>query len=113
MRFTPVLPVAAFEIEIKTGTDAKHIKGSVSNLDNLGAQMGIIVVGSGNLDLLRKKDVHKNKSDIQLEKILIDRVYRWVYAEFQARTRIVIMSERQVIEWAKRLGVSIPTRVEA
>lgn len=107
MRLMPVLPVAAFEIEIKTGTNAKHIKGSVSNLDNLGAQIGIIVIGQGNLDAFRKITTYKGKSDGELEKILMDRVYRWVYAESQPRRRIVIMSESQVVDWAKRLGVNM------
>ena len=31
MRVHPALPVVAFEIELKTGLNAKHIKGSVSN----------------------------------------------------------------------------------
>ncbi|MBI4587654.1 MAG: hypothetical protein HY725_02350 [Candidatus Rokubacteria bacterium] len=31
MRLHPALPVVAFEIELKTGLNAKHIKGSVSN----------------------------------------------------------------------------------
>ena len=30
MRFHPVLPVVAFEVEVKTGLNAKHIKGAAS-----------------------------------------------------------------------------------
>lgn len=107
MRFSPVIPVAAFEIEIKTGTSAKHIKGSVSNLDNLGAQMGVIGIGAGNLDALRKVNAHKDKSDKELEQILINRVYRWVYAESQPRGRVVIMFEDQLIKWAEHIGIDV------
>ncbi len=107
MRFSPVIPVAAFEIEIKTGTNAKHIKGSVSNLDNLGAQLSIIGIGSGNLEAIRKPAVHKNKNDSELQKILMDRVYRWVYAEAQPRGRVVIMFEEEIVSWATHIGVDV------
>ena len=105
MRFSPVIPVAAFEIEIKTGTNAKHIKGSVSNLDNLGAQIGIVGIGAGNLDTLRSSSTHKDKSDSELRNILMDRVYRWVYAESQPRNRVVIMFETEILNWAKHIGI--------
>ena len=71
--------------------------------------MGVIAIGSGNLESVRKSaKAHADRTEAQLEKILMDRVYRWVYAESQPRSRIVVMSERQVIDWAKRLGVKIP-----
>jgi hypothetical protein len=54
MRYAPVLPVVGFEIELHTGLNAKHVKGSVSNLSNLGAQLGVIVIGEGNLTALHK-----------------------------------------------------------
>lgn len=41
LRRAPVLPVAAFEVENKTGLNAKHIKGSVSNLNNAGRRWGL------------------------------------------------------------------------
>ena len=107
MRFSPVLPVVAFEIEIKTGTNAKHIKGSVSNLDNVGAQLGSIGIGSGNLDTLKKSTTHKDKSNTELQSMLMDRVYRWVYAESQPRSKVVIMFEDQIVEWAKHIGINI------
>lgn len=105
MRYAPVLPVAAFEIEIQTGLQAKHVKGSVSNLSNLGALLGVVVIGNKSLELLRKQTKgNAEKSDAELEKILRDRVYRWVYAEAQPRNRVIVMFEREVFEWAKRLG---------
>lgn len=107
MRFCPVIPIVAFEIEIKTGSNAKHIKGSVSNLDNLGAQLGIIGIGSGNLETIKKPLVHKDKSKIELKNMLMERVYRWVYAEAQPRSRVVIMFEDQIIEWAVNIGIDI------
>lgn len=48
MRRTPLLPIAGFEVELHTGLNAKHVKGSVSNLNVLGAPLGIVVIGNGN-----------------------------------------------------------------
>jgi hypothetical protein len=101
MRFDPVLPVYGFEVEIKTGLNAKHIKGSVSNLDILGAQVGVIIIGTGNIQQAKKTSRElAEMSDAEVSRKLMDRVYRWVYAEAQPRSRIVVMSERQVRDWA-------------
>jgi hypothetical protein len=98
----PVLPIVGFEIELHTASNAKHVKGSVTNLDNLGASMGIILLGRGNLDDLRKRSSsHKGKSETQLWKLLVQKVSTWVYAESQRRTRIVIMTEEELVEWAR------------
>lgn len=40
-----------------------------------------------------------------LETELLERAYRWVHAEAQPKGRIVIMSERELLEWAQREGV--------
>ena len=105
MRYAPVLPVAAFEVELQTGLNAKHVKGSVSNLSNLGALLGVVVIGTKSLELLKKQTVgNASKTMEQLEQMLRDRVYRWVYAEAQPRTRVIVMFEREVAEWANRLG---------
>ena len=105
MRYAPVLPVAAFEVELQTGLNAKHVKGSVSNLSNLGALLGVIVIGTKSIALLKKQTKgNATKTDEELEHILRDRVYRWVYAEAQPRTRIIVMFEREVAAWATRLG---------
>lgn len=104
MRYAPVIPVAAFEVELQTGLNAKHVKGSVSNLSNLGAQLGVIVIGNKSLELLKKQTIgNASKTSQELEQLLRDRVYRWVYAEAQPRTRVIVMFEREVEEWAKRL----------
>ena len=104
MRYSPVLPVAAFEIELQTGLNAKHVKGSVSNLSNLGALLGVVVIGTQSLMLLRKQTKgNAKKNDEELEQLLRDRVYRWVYAEAQPKTRVIVMFEREVAEWADRL----------
>jgi len=108
IRRHPVLPVVGFEVEIRTGLNAKHVKGSVSNLNNLGAQLGVIAIGAGNLDLLRSKPPHQQKHDRDLEVLLLERVYRWVYAESQPTGRIVVMPEREIVEWAQRLKVEVP-----
>jgi hypothetical protein len=107
MRFSPVLPVIGFEVELRTGLNAKHIKGSVANLDTLGAQVGVIVLGSGNIALARAKTrafALLTEKDVQTE--LVQRAYRWVYAEAQPRTRIAIMTEEQIQVWAMAVGIS-------
>ncbi len=106
MRHHPVLPVVGFEIELKTGLNAKHIKGSVSNLDNLGAQLGVVVLGAGNVDAaLAASRAAVKPTREQAEKALMSRVYRWVYAEAQPRNRVVIMTEPQVRAWARKVGL--------
>ena len=105
LRRNAALPIAAFEVENKTGLNAKHVKGSVSNLNNSGAQMGVIVIGNESLALLKKQSKYSKQDDVELEKELSDRAYRWVYAEAQPKGRVVLMSERELIEWAVREGV--------
>jgi hypothetical protein len=110
-RHTPVLPVVGFEVEIRTGTNPKHVKGSVSNLNNLGALMGVVVIGAGVLPYVKSKSkALANSSDLEVEKVLMERVYRWVYAESQPAGRVVVMSERQVVDWARHAGVAIPSQ---
>lgn len=104
MRFAPVLPIVGFEIEWGTGLNAKHVKGSVSNLNNLGAQLGVIVIAQHNVIALGKQPPYKDWNQPELEKILRDRVYRWVYAEARAQGRVIVMSEREVISWAAAHG---------
>jgi hypothetical protein len=105
MRYAPVLPVVGFEIEVHTGLNAKHVKGSVSNLSNLGAQLGVIVIGNGNLTALKKQPAHEKKSDKDIRQMLCDRVYRWVYAEAQPKGRIIVMFEDEVTAWANNTGI--------
>jgi hypothetical protein len=112
MRYAPVLPVVAFEVEWGTGLNAKHVKGSVSNLSNLSAQLGVIVIAQHNLVSLQKLPPHTERKAEELEDILHDRVYRWVYAEAQARGRIIVMFEREVIKWAETKGLT-PSSVSA
>lgn len=102
LRRVPVLPIVAFEVENKTGLNAKHIKGSVSNLNNSGAQMGVIVIGNESLLLLGKQPAYLSKKPAELEDELIQRAYRWIHAEAQPKGRVVLMSERELIEWAQR-----------
>ena len=105
LRYAPVLPVIGFEIEFATALNAKHVKGSVSNLSNLGAQLSIIVVAKHNLDALGSQPAHKNDPPEKLKMILTDRMYRWVYAEAQAKGRIIVMFEEEVKKWAKTKGL--------
>jgi hypothetical protein len=55
---------------------------------------------------------HTERKAEELEDILHDRVYRWVYAEAQARGRIIVMFEREVIKWAATKGLT-PSSVGA
>jgi len=109
LRRVPVLPIVAFEVENKTGLNAKHVKGSVSNLNNSGAQMGVIVIGDESFALLGKQPAHAAKKPAELESELLERAYRWLYAEAQPNGRIVLMSERELFEWAKREGLQLAT----
>ena len=88
------------------------MKGSVSNLNNSGAQMGVILIGDESLALLKKQPKHSQKQSPALETELLERAYRWVYAEAQPTGaqptgRVVLMSERELVEWAKREGISV------
>ena len=119
MRYAPVLPAFGFEIEFHTGLNAKHVKGSVSNLSNLGAQLGVIVIGHANLETLASQFAATNKAAIstkalvqkqpeEFRKSLCDRIYRWVYAEAQPRSRIIVMFEDEVRAWAEKITANVP-----
>jgi len=98
----PKLLVVGFEIEYKTATNPKHVKGSIANLDDLGASMGVLVLGKENLNALRKyAQIYQEKGDDELWEILLEKVRLWVN-EAHPKTRIVIMTEDEVREWAKR-----------
>ena len=98
----PKLPVVGFEIEYKTATNPKHVKGSIANLDDLGASRGVLVLGKENLNALRKyAQIYQEKGDDELWEILLEKVRLWVN-EAHPKTRIVIMTEDEVREWAKR-----------
>jgi hypothetical protein len=107
MRHNPVLPIVGFEVEKKTALNAKHVKGSISNLDNLGAQMGVLVIGSENLESLRRQTAHAKDDTKQLEKILMARVYKSIYEESKPRNRIVVMWQKDVEAWAKNLKIDV------
>lgn len=109
LRRSPVLPLVGFEIELSTANSSKHVKGSISNLNNLAAPVGVLVIGNASISTLQERTKSlRDKSDIAVERNLVDRVYRWIYAESQPATRVVIMTEREIIAWAARLGVAIP-----
>lgn len=110
IRFDPVIPVFGFEVEIKTGLNPKHIKGSVSNLNTLCAQVGVVVIGSGNIAAARSavKTLAKT-SDADIEAGLVKRAYGWINAEAQPRGRVVLMTERQILLWANNSGCTAGT----
>jgi hypothetical protein len=95
LRYALVIPVVGFEVEFKTAHNAKHIKGSVSNLNNLGAQLGVIVLGTDNLEAMRKQDQYKEKKPTELETVLRKKVSQWVHAEARPQGRIAVMLEKR------------------
>jgi hypothetical protein len=113
MRYELLLPVIGFEIEHHTGLNAKHVKGSVSNLSNLGAQLGVIVIGQPNLDALQAQPAWQGKGEACVKQELRDRTYRWVYAEAQPRVRIIVMFEREVEQWIEKLQVATTAKAAA
>jgi len=113
MHDTPALPVVGFEIEHHTALNAKHVKGSVSNLNNLGAQLGIIVIGRPNLTALESREPWKGKDDKALKHELRNRAFRWIYAEAQPRVRINVMFEDDVERWIDSLKAHTQARAAA
>lgn len=103
LRYSPVIPVVGFEVEFKTAHNPKHIKGSVSNLNNLGAQLGVIIVGTDNFSAMTKQDQYKNKSVKELEPILRRKVSQWVHSEARPMGRIAVMLEAEVAPWLQAL----------
>jgi len=100
----PVLPVVGFEIEASAG--AKPLKGSIANLNDLGALMGVIVISEENIAKVRKRaDSWSKKSDAEIWKYLLDdRAIQWVY-EARPFVRIVVVSEHEVRDWARNKGL--------
>ena len=60
--------------EFHTGLNAKHVKGSLSNLSNLGAQLGVIVIGHANLDTLAAQFASTNKAAISTWPVAVEKV---------------------------------------
>ena len=99
----PVLPVVGFEIEASAG--AKPLKGSVANLNDLGALMSVIVISEENIIKVRKRaDLWSKKSDDEIWKFLLDRTTQWVYSA-RPFVRVVIMTEHEVRDWARSKGL--------
>jgi len=95
----PVLPVIGFEIEASAG--AKTLKGSVANLNDLGALMGVIVISEENIDKMRKRaDLWSRKSANEIWKELVRRAIQWI-REAHPIVRIVVMTEPEIRQWWK------------
>lgn len=106
MQQIPVIPVVGFEVERKTCLDAKHVKGSVTNLENLGCLVGVIVLGKEALiDMRKYTKENRNKTDNELWNILRKRVSQWVYAESKTQVRLVISTEEEILRWAGQKGI--------
>jgi len=93
----PVLPVVGFEIEASAG--AKTLKGSVANLNDLGALMGVIVISEENIDKMRKRaGLWSRKPSSEIWKELVRRAIQWVH-EARPIVRIVVMTEPEIRQW--------------
>ena len=96
----PVLPIVGFEIE--ASAVAKRLKGSVANLNDLGALMGVIVISEENINEMRKRaELWRRKSTDEVWKELIRRVIQWVY-EARPIVRIVVMTEPEIRRCGER-----------
>lgn len=99
----PVLPVVGFEIEASAG--AKPLKGSIANLNDLGAIMGIVVISEENIAKMRKKGTKwSNETDASIWMELLKRTIKWV-GEARPIIRIVVMTEPEVNEWVRNKGL--------
>jgi hypothetical protein len=99
----PVLPVAGFEIEASVG--AKPLKGSIANLNDLGAIMSVIVISEENIAKIRSKSAKwRDAQEKLIWAELSKRTVRWVY-EARPIVRVVVMTEPEVKEWARNKGV--------
>jgi hypothetical protein len=101
----PVLPVAGFEIEASAG--AKPLKGSVANLNDLGALMSVVVISEENLTKMRKKGRRwSNEKDESIWQELRKRTLTWIH-EARPTVRVVVMTEPEVKEWAINKGLTL------
>jgi hypothetical protein len=65
--------------------------------------MGVIVIGDeAALKKLQSKQIYAKRPPEEVREILLARIYRWVYAEAQPRSRIVIMTESEARRWVAR-----------
>jgi len=87
-----VLPVIGFEID-EVNNSPKTIKGSASNLDALGAQVGVIVIYSATNDPSGKKLMD---SKINTHRYLTD---------MKPRIRIVVLTELELEQVITNIGV--------
>jgi hypothetical protein len=101
----PVLPVAGFEIEASAG--AKPLKGSIANLNDLGALMSVVVISEENLTKMRKKGRRwSNEKDESIWQELRKRTLTWIH-EARPTVRVVVMTEPEVREWARNKGLTL------
>lgn len=100
----PVLPVVGFEIEASAG--AKPLKGSIANLNDLGAIMGVVVLSEENIAKMKRKGTRwSNETEESIWMELLKRTTKWVY-EARPIIRVVVMTEPEVKEWAKNKGLT-------
>jgi len=100
----PVIPIAGFEIEASVG--AKPLKGSIANLNDLGALMSVVVISEENLAKMRNKSAKwRNISPKLIWAELVKRTVTWIH-EARPVVRVVVMTEPEVTEWAREKGLN-------
>ena len=95
----PLVAVVGFEVE--ASASSKQVKGSVTNLENLGALLSIIVLTKENIDRMRKNKSYAKLPENELWEKLKKFASQWVYAEARTKMRILIMTEDDIMNWAK------------
>lgn len=101
----PVLPIVGFEIEASAG--AKTLKGSIANLNDLGALMSVVVISEENLAKMRKKGKRWSiERDESIWEELLMRTVMWIH-EARPTVRVIVMTEPKVREWARNKGITL------
>jgi hypothetical protein len=66
----------------------------------------VIVLGTDNLEQLRKQEQYKDKTVKDLEPVLRKRVSQWVHAEARPQGRIAVMLETEIKPWLEALAAA-------
>lgn len=82
------------------------MKGSIANLNDLGAIMGVVVLSEENIAKMKRKGTRwSNETEESIWMELLKRTTKWVY-EARPIIRVVVMTEPEVKEWAKNKGLT-------
>lgn len=83
------------------------MKGSVANLNDLGALMSVVVISEENLAKMRKKGRRwSNVRDESIWEELRKRTVMWIH-EARPTVRVIVMTEPEVREWGRNKGLTL------